>query len=192
MENICFFPPLKVVFLRRNLCLSIQEILLALALIGVSSSEFQGGKLRFEAPFCCFCKKISSSPAIFVYSVFPGNVFPWGFSGGDTSESERYQRTHSKEQVIFHKDKSALNEQLLLNAENHVTRNKRFSKKLVTWLYFIVDIIVFMTAKILLLINFWFNFWPVFSHIWNEHGDLLCKFPYSHRMRENTDPKNSE
>ena len=61
MENICFFPPLKVFFLRRNLCLSIQEILLALALIGVRSSEFQGGKLRFEAPFCCFCKKISSS-----------------------------------------------------------------------------------------------------------------------------------
>ena len=32
-------------------------------------------------------------------------------------------------------------------------------------------------------------FWSVFSRIWTEYGDLLHKFPYSVRMRENTDQK---
>ena len=35
-------------------------------------------------------------------------------------------------------------------------------------------------------------FWSVFSRIRTECGDLLCKFPYSVLMRENTDQKNSE
>ena len=33
-------------------------------------------------------------------------------------------------------------------------------------------------------------FWPIFSHIWNEYGELPCKCPYLVWMRENTDPKN--
>ena len=32
-------------------------------------------------------------------------------------------------------------------------------------------------------------FWPIFSHIWTEYGDLLHKSLYSVRMRENTDKK---
>ena len=34
--------------------------------------------------------------------------------------------------------------------------------------------------------------WPAFSRIWTEYGDLLSKSPYSHRMQENTDQKNSK
>ena len=33
-------------------------------------------------------------------------------------------------------------------------------------------------------------FWSAFSHIWNDYGDLQ-KSPYSVRMRENGDQKNS-
>ena len=32
----------------------------------------------------------------------------------------------------------------------------------------------------------------IFSHILTEYGDLLCKSPYSVRMRENADQKNSK
>ena len=35
-------------------------------------------------------------------------------------------------------------------------------------------------------------FWPAFSRIQTEYGDLLIKSPYSVRMRENTDQKSSE
>ena len=35
-------------------------------------------------------------------------------------------------------------------------------------------------------------FWSAFSHIGTKYGDLLCKFPYSDRMQENTDQKNSK
>ena len=35
-------------------------------------------------------------------------------------------------------------------------------------------------------------FWSVFSHIWTEYGEILRISPYSVRMRENTDQKNSE
>ena len=31
--------------------------------------------------------------------------------------------------------------------------------------------------------------WSLFSRIWTEYGDLLCKSPYSFRMRENLDQK---
>ena len=34
--------------------------------------------------------------------------------------------------------------------------------------------------------------WSVFFLIRTEFGDLLCKSPYSVRMRENTDQKNSK
>ena len=34
--------------------------------------------------------------------------------------------------------------------------------------------------------------WSVFSHIWNEYGDLLYKSSNSVQMRENADQKNSE
>ena len=33
-------------------------------------------------------------------------------------------------------------------------------------------------------------FWPVFFHIWDEHGDLRSKSPYSVQIRKNTDQKN--
>ena len=36
------------------------------------------------------------------------------------------------------------------------------------------------------------SFWSAISCIQTEHRDLLCKSPYSVRMRENTDQKNSE
>ena len=35
-------------------------------------------------------------------------------------------------------------------------------------------------------------FRSVFSLIWTQSGDLLCKFPYPVQMRENTDQSNSE
>ena len=35
-------------------------------------------------------------------------------------------------------------------------------------------------------------FWPVFSRIWTEYGEILCISPYSVRMRENTDQNNSQ
>ena len=35
-------------------------------------------------------------------------------------------------------------------------------------------------------------FWSLFSLIRTEGGDLFTKSPYSIRMRENTDQKNSE
>ena len=35
-------------------------------------------------------------------------------------------------------------------------------------------------------------FWSLFCRIWNEYGDLQGKSPYSVRMQENTDQKNSE
>ena len=35
-------------------------------------------------------------------------------------------------------------------------------------------------------------FWSAFSRIPTEYGELLRKSPYSVRMRENTDQKNSE
>ena len=35
-------------------------------------------------------------------------------------------------------------------------------------------------------------FWSVFSHIRTEYGEILRVSPYSIRMRENTDQKNSE
>ena len=35
-------------------------------------------------------------------------------------------------------------------------------------------------------------FWSIFSHIWTEYGEILRISPYSVRMRENTDQKNSE
>ena len=34
--------------------------------------------------------------------------------------------------------------------------------------------------------------WYVFSRIWTEYRDLLWRSPYSVRMRENTDQKNSK
>ena len=35
-------------------------------------------------------------------------------------------------------------------------------------------------------------FWSVFSHIWSNYGEILCISPYSVRMRENIEQKNSE
>ena len=35
-------------------------------------------------------------------------------------------------------------------------------------------------------------FWYVFSSIWTKYREILCIFPYSVLMRENTDQKNSE
>ena len=35
-------------------------------------------------------------------------------------------------------------------------------------------------------------FWFIFSRIWTEYGEMLRIFPYSVRMRENTDQKGSE
>ena len=35
-------------------------------------------------------------------------------------------------------------------------------------------------------------FWPAFSQIWTEYGEILRISPYSVRMRENADQNNSE
>ena len=35
-------------------------------------------------------------------------------------------------------------------------------------------------------------FWSVFSCIWTEYGDLICKFPFLVRIRENKGQKNFE
>ena len=35
-------------------------------------------------------------------------------------------------------------------------------------------------------------FWPTFSRIWNEYGEIRSISSYSVQMRENTDQKNSE
>ena len=35
-------------------------------------------------------------------------------------------------------------------------------------------------------------FWSVFSAIWTEYQEILPIYPYSVRMRENTDQKNSK
>ena len=35
-------------------------------------------------------------------------------------------------------------------------------------------------------------FWSTFSCIWTEYKDLLSKYPYSVRARENLDQKNFE
>ena len=35
-------------------------------------------------------------------------------------------------------------------------------------------------------------FWSVFSRIWTEHGEIRSISPYSVRMRENNNQKNSE
>ena len=35
-------------------------------------------------------------------------------------------------------------------------------------------------------------FWPAFSRIRTEYGDLLCKSPYSVRMQETVGKKNSK
>ena len=35
-------------------------------------------------------------------------------------------------------------------------------------------------------------FWSAFSRIWTEYGEILRISPYSVRMRENADQKNSE
>ena len=35
-------------------------------------------------------------------------------------------------------------------------------------------------------------FWSVYSLIWTEHGDLLCKSLYSVQMQENTGQENFE
>ena len=35
-------------------------------------------------------------------------------------------------------------------------------------------------------------FWSVFSHIWTEYGEIHHISPFSVRMRENTNQKNSE
>ena len=35
-------------------------------------------------------------------------------------------------------------------------------------------------------------FWSLFSRIWTEYGDLLCKCPNSLKIRENVDEKNFE
>ena len=36
------------------------------------------------------------------------------------------------------------------------------------------------------------SFWSIFSRIRTEYGEILCISPYSVRMQENTDQKNSE
>ena len=35
-------------------------------------------------------------------------------------------------------------------------------------------------------------FWSVFSRIWTAYGEILRTFPYSVRVRQNTDQKNSQ
>ena len=35
-------------------------------------------------------------------------------------------------------------------------------------------------------------FWPAFSRIWTEFGEILRIFPYSVQMQENVDQNNSE
>ena len=35
-------------------------------------------------------------------------------------------------------------------------------------------------------------FWPAFSRIWTDYGEILCISPYSVRMLENTNQKNYE
>ena len=57
---------------------------------------------------------------------------------------------------------------------------------------------VLFTVNVFVLANTAWNcpysefFCPVFSHIYAAYDDLVCKFPYLVRMRENTDQKNSE
>ena len=36
------------------------------------------------------------------------------------------------------------------------------------------------------------SFWSLFSRIWTEYGEILCIYPYSVQMRENTDQNNYE
>ena len=69
--------------------------------------------------------------------LFPGIIFPRGrnnkdlptrISSGYTSGTKMYWRTHAKEQVAFLNHKSIFAEQLSLNAENHITKNKRLCK----------------------------------------------------------------
>ena len=42
------------------------------------------------------------------------------------------------------------------NADNHITKSKRFCEKCVVWLYFVVDTVVVMTAD-MLTHQFWFT-----------------------------------
>ena len=57
-----------------------------------------------------------------------------------------------------------------------------------TFIYFNLQPLQFTTISIY---NIYFNFWSVFSRIWTEYGEILRISPYSVRMRQNTDQKNS-
>lgn len=59
--------------------------------------------------------------------------------------------------VVLLDNKRAFTEQLLINAESHITKNKRFCKKIcdLVNLYFIVEI-VYMTAEIFYFV---YQFW---------------------------------
>ena len=50
-ENICVFPALKTIFSQGEICTLVQEILLAVAPIGLSRFEFQGGILQRKRNF---------------------------------------------------------------------------------------------------------------------------------------------
>ena len=49
-----------------------------------------------------------------------------------------------------------------------------------------------MSTALLKEYSYWEIFWPVFSFIRTEYGDLQSKYPYSVRMRENMNRKKSE
>ena len=51
-----------------------------------------------------------------------------------------------------------------------------------------IAMIKYHCVKSILMRSF---FWSVFSCLWTEYGDLLCKPPYLFQIRENTDQKNS-
>ena len=53
---------------------------------------------------------------------------------------------------------------------------------------------IYFKSKLLLIICIFkirSFFWSIFSCIWTEYGDLVRKSPYSVRIQENTDQKNS-
>ena len=58
------------------------------------------------------------------------------------------------------------------------------SKKVYFYMTLIViDMVTFMGKALSKQCPYDEFFWSVFSRIWTEYGDLLCKSPYSVRMR---------
>ena len=62
-------------------------------------------------------------------------------------------------------------------------RQWRKGKEIVNFFFFLIHCVKSVQT--------WSFFWPVFSCIPTEYGDLFRKSPYSGRIQENTDQKNS-